>query len=381
MSRAEHSRNVRASVEERRNQALANWSQYQPQVHAQIQRLFSDYEPPWYARLRGFDRSKTLALAEATVVSLAAGKSRSLSDSETQALTEHLLSTVHNIQAWKWAMTGLAAYMTYKGRRTMRFPFFNVVTNGGKYDAFTRGPRIRFVWHSARFAAYYGVIWAFGQPLFQAANFFRQKYAMAQDDRLNSLFGHGREQAGRVLGAVQASNSQHSGNDWSSDTQHEYSIQSEEDNYQAPSQAAGADKPRPWSGYRHPASSRQATTRSRGVDDDFDDASPVAPSSLPQDDGGSAWDRIRQQAQYPPKQARSRDERQTWEAPQRSTAGWGSREDASPQNRASFVNRYDASSVDEENNTPKSQAQREFDELLERERRGGGQETGTWVKR
>jgi hypothetical protein len=113
---------------------MMNRQHYQPQIHEQIQRLFSEYEAPFYARMRGFGRTQTLALAESTVLGLAAGTDRSLNDTETRALTEHFLSSVHNMLAWKWIMTGLAGYMTYRGRQTMRFPFFKPTLTGGRFN-------------------------------------------------------------------------------------------------------------------------------------------------------------------------------------------------------------------------------------------------------
>ncbi|KAF5134586.1 hypothetical protein E5D57_005221 [Metarhizium anisopliae] len=380
MTRAEYTRNVRAAIEERRHKAMVNRQHYQPQIHEQIQRLFSDYEAPFYARMRGFGRTQTLALAESTVLGLAAGTDRNLSDTETQALTEHFLSSVHNMLAWKWVMTGLAGYMAYRGRQTMRFPFFKPVITGGRFNPATGGPQVRIMWHTARFAAYYGTFWLIGEPIFQGVNFLRQSYSMDKDPRLASLLRDGKKQTGEVLGAVQDSNSQQYGDAWRPESQQEYSSQIN-DGYQRPSQPTQAQVQQTWASYRRPEPAQQSP---RGWDaaDDIDDASPVAPSPRSQAEGaqsygGSAWDRVRQQAQYSPRQTR-RDQK-SWEAPQGANSAWASDTDASAQYRGPRDD-YSYSSADEEKSTAKVQAQREFDALVERERRGADQERGSWGK-
>lgn len=96
----------------------------------------------------------------------------------------------------------------------------------------------------------------------------------------------------------------------------------------------------------------------------FDDASPVAPSEqsnpspqVSSQQGGSAWDRIRGQAQA----ARSQP------------GSWAKkRQDEMTSRGAQDGTSYNYSSADEERAYAKDQAQKEFDEMLERERRGQG---------
>lgn len=382
MTRAEYSRNVRAAIEERRQRAMVNRQHYQPQIHEQIKRLFSEYEAPFYARIRGFGRAQTLALAESTVLGLAAGTDRSLSDTETQALTEHFLSSVHNMLAWKWVMTGLAAYMTYRGRQSMRFPFFKPIVTGGRFDPATGGPQVRIMWHTARYAAYYGAFWLIGEPIFQGVNFLRQSYSMDRDPRLASLLRDGRKQAGEVLGAVQDSNNPQYGEAWKTESQQDYSSQSHETDQQ-PSQPTQSQRQQTWTSYRRPEQASQPSRDGWDVTDGIDDASPVAPSSRSQAEtaqsySGSAWDRVRQQAQYSPRQ--DRQDQKTWEAPQGKNSSWGANDDASPQYRGSKENNS-WSNPNGEKNTAKNQAQKEFDDLMDRERRGVDEERGSWGRR
>ncbi|KHN99127.1 uncharacterized protein MAM_02825 [Metarhizium album ARSEF 1941] len=381
MTRAEYTRNVRAAMEERRHRAMVNRQHYQPQIHEQIQRLFAEYEAPFYARMRGFGRTQTLGLAESTVLGLAAGIDRSLSDTETKALTEHFLSSVHNMLAWKWVMTGLAGYMTYRGRRTLRFPFFKPVVTGGRFNPATGGPQVRIMWHTARFAAYYGAFWLIGEPIFQGVNFLRQSWAMDKDPRLASLLRGGKKQAGEVLGAVQDSGGQQYGDSWRPDSQQEYSSPPQIDaGYRQPSPSTQTQEQQSWTSFRRPGSDRQGPQGGWDAADEIGDASPVAPPSRSKSEeaqsySGSAWDRVRQQAQYSPRQ--SRRDQKSWEAPQGNNSGWGGDDDTSPQYRSSRDD-YPYSGIDEEKSSAKSQAQREFDALVERERKGADQERGTW---
>ncbi|OAA51716.1 hypothetical protein NOR_00309 [Metarhizium rileyi] len=381
MTRAEYTRNVRAAIEERRHRAMVNRQHYQPHIHEQIQRLFSEYEAPFYARLRGFGRTQTLALAESTVLGLAAGTDRSLSDTETQALTDHFLSSVHNMLAWKWAMTGLAGYMAYRGRQAMRFPFFKPVITGGRFNPATGGPQVRIMWHTARFAAYYGAFWLIGEPIFQGVNFLRQSYSMDKDPRLAPLLRDGKKQAGEVLGAVQDSNSQQYGHAWKPEAQQDYPSQMD-DGYQKPPQPAQSQAQETWASYRRAEPSQQSSG-SWDTTDDIDDASPLASSSRSraesfQSYSGSAWDRVRQEAHSSPRQGQQ--SQKTWDAPQGAKGGWGNDDDASPQYRGPRDS-YSYSSQDEEKSTSKTQAQREFDALVERERTGVDQGRGTWGRR
>lgn len=384
MSRAEYSRNVRAAMEERRHKAMIKRQQYQPQIHDQIQRIFSEYEAPFYARMRGFGRTQTLALAESTVLGLAAGTDRRLSDTETQALTEHFLSSIHNMLAWKWIMTGLAGYMTYRGRQTMRFPFFRpVATGGGRFNPVTGGPQVRIMWHTARFASYYAATWLLGEPVFQGVNFFRQSYSINRDPRLAPLLRDGRGQAGEALGEAQDSSSQHYDDSWEPETQQQdYSSQSDE-NRPSVSEAVQAQTQQAWNSYRQSEASQQPASKGWDVADVMDDASPVVPSAQSQNEGsriygGSAWDRIRQQTYSTPSQGRSRDQK-TRERAQGNAGGWSSTDEASPQYRGVEDNSF-STTTDGEEATARRQAQSEFDGLLERERKGADQERGSWGK-
>lgn len=135
------------------------------------------------------------------------------------------------------------------------------------------------------------------------------------------------------------------------------------------------DSQSPWPAMQSnsPVESPQAQTQPPFNDDSyaFDDASPVAPAqqttalTAQPAQGGSAWERIRNQARSggAPKQ----------QGTGVSASAWGKRrqhELTSPSNQQDSS--YSYSAADEEKSYAKEQAQKEFDEMLERERRGQG---------
>lgn len=126
--------------------------------------------------------------------------------------------------------------------------------------------------------------------------------------------------------------------------------------------AAPAKAPAPWTATQNPQTGRQDSYSQDSFV--FDYASPVAPSEQsnsspqnPSQQGGSAWDRIRGQAQA------ARGQPGSWAK---------KRQDEMTSRGAQDGSSYNYSAADEEKAYAKDQAQREFDEMLERERRGQG---------
>lgn len=109
----------------------------------------------------------------------------------------------------------------------------------------------------------------------------------------------------------------------------------------------------------------------------FDEASPVSSSDQQQESspqqpftsGGSAWDRLRAQA-------RGRGAAQGQASGVQATAWGRKREDELISRGAQQGTSYTYSSGDEERAYAKQQAQKEFDEMLERERRGQSDSSG-----
>lgn len=94
---------------------------------------------------------------------------------------------------------------------------------------------------------------------------------------------------------------------------------------------------------------------------DFDDASPTGGSGAMDGDGGSVWERIRQQsASEPSRSSMGRG---------RAIRGSGVRQEQ--HEGSTSEDSFSFSSSDEEKGYAKAEAQREFDERVEKERRGG----------
>ncbi|KAG6311168.1 hypothetical protein E4U44_004600 [Claviceps purpurea] len=358
---------------------------YRHQLHEQIQRLYSSYDAPFYARLRGFTRTHTLELAEGAVQAVTNGADRALSDTETGALMDHLLVGVHASIGWKYVTACIAGAMAYRGRKTMRFPFMNVIVVGGRLDPTTGGTPVRVMWHAARFAAYYGLTVFIGTPLFHAVNFVRQSNAMTQDKRLRPLLEEVRvkavgntENRGLFDGQQQQQQQQQQIQRQQQQQQQVYSSQSD-DNYQSSPQTIRAQTQQAWSSpSRQPEASREPEepVPAMGWDaaSDIDDASPIAPSAQSQSGStyGSAWERLRQQQyQNPPTQERAPD----------FDDGWATDDEASPRYRGNSRTSAFSTTTDSEEAKARSKAQREFDEMLESDRRGGDVERRSWGRR
>lgn len=371
----------RARANGERPEGLIQTRREDPFAQAQIKRVLPLYEPPLYARMRGFDRERSLATVGSMAGSFTHTLGRRFTDTEMQAFAEHLLDGVNRGVAYKWGITVLASIMTLRGVKTFRFPFFTPQTSG-PLSPFTGPPPVRAMWHMARFGAYYMACRFSLVPFAEVSNGITCLGSMKKDPRLADVM---RENA--ALGDHSFGNP----NDpWSaSPTSHrrpppsphditEQTSYGEDDSVAVQAQAA-------WSAPRQAQPSQDAGLPERSdkwdtFPDDIDDASPVAPSAgnSPDDfqDGVSAWDRIRQQSQSRPKQGTQRPQ-QSWQAPQ----GMGaSDEDKSLQYRGP-QDSYSFSNADEEKALAKGQAQKEFDEMLERERRGVQDEPRPWGKR
>ena len=123
---------------------------------------------------------------------------------------------------------------------------------------------------------------------------------------------------------------------------------------------------------QNPAGNRAATFQREKVErqpkdfasdfgSDFDDASPTGGSGTMDGDGGSVWERIRQQSASEP--SRSSIGRG------RAIRGSGVRQEQ--QEGSTSGDSFSFSSSDEEKGYAKAEAQKEFDERVEKERRGG----------
>jgi hypothetical protein len=262
------------------------------------------------------------------------------------------------------AVYGTAGYMVYRGRSTFRFPFytpkpasFNPSFFPLLSSPFIKGQAAVWAWHALRFGAY-----AFVNHYVVGAlvmSFAQTSYVVSilRDERLKQVReammkprDRGRQQPERGAPAPPPPPP-------IADTT---SPAEPTASYQAYGQTTQPPQPP----QRPPQWTQRAPEPQDTLDDDdpslFDDASPVAPSqrqqpqrrpagSPPSPGEGSAWDRVRQRAKA--------EEGTTWEPKQKTEP-------------------YTFASADQEKAYAKAQAQKEFDAMLERERRGMGDSGG-----
>ncbi|KAM0562797.1 hypothetical protein ACHAPJ_001637 [Fusarium lateritium] len=398
MGPAQSRENYRHSMEEWRQQALAQRNQYQPRVQEQITRSFHEYSPPWYASIIGYRRDWNLLVATSRVSGFASTLGRDLEDEEAKAIAEYTLNNIHTNAALKWFTIGLAGYMTYRGRRTWQFPFYKPKLNGRfnpneATSLFTqkkiRGPYPRFTWHTLRFTAYAAVTMLMVEPVFRAVNFIRTETAMTNDSRLKQFTKDASKRVEQVMSNPTASRVPFTGRDakgddennpWGSSESSETSNNGYENKYQStPTQY--------WDKAQSSTTTQQSQQHPKddwSVLDDDDDASPIAASARSQpvyNPSGSAWDRVRQQSQGAPQQQQQSDfQSRGWatrsqsESQPQAQSGWGNKSAGSSSESFSF------SGSDGEKVVAKEQAQNEFDRLVERERKGVDQEK-SWGRR
>ncbi|KAF5645585.1 hypothetical protein F52700_2148 [Fusarium sp. NRRL 52700] len=366
------------SMEEWRQSALAQRNQYEPRVKEQVTRYFQEYYPPFYASVIGYRRDWNLLVATSRVSGFAATLGRDLEDVEAKAIAEYTLDNIHTNAGLKWLSVALAGYMTYRGRRTWQFPFYKPKL-GGRFNPneatsiFTnkkiRGAYPRATWHCLRFSAYAAVIMLMIEPAFRAVSFIRTEAAMTNDPRLKQFTKDAAERVKDVMSNPTISRAPFTGRDVHKSDENDPWASNDSSNTSSESRYQPTPTPS-WDKVQSSTTTRQSHRPSDDwsvLDDDYDDASPIAtasrnkPTSSP---AGSAWERIRQQSQGPSQQ--SDYQSRPWAA--RSQSGWGSRSAVSPSDSFSF------SKSDEERAVAKEQAQDEFDRLVERERKGVDQE-------
>ncbi|KAI0009185.1 hypothetical protein F4779DRAFT_386415 [Xylariaceae sp. FL0662B] len=373
---------------------------------------------PWV----GFRSLVRVLFVTKRVIHFSLGAKRPLTATEIDATSEHAAASIRYLAWAQPASLAVAALCAWRRRATFRFAFYQPKMI--KFDPFVfpskRWPFLQDeaaarIWHVVRFGSYCPLSW-FGAFFFfnsvQETSFHAR---MMRDPRLSNLYRDinrnnkaigefERRAQRRRLGLpdeqpgahVPQSPQQHRGIAQSPVSQHtsEESIQMTQDNVPSAWQPENSLE-RPDAGMeRAPSqaspSELQETSDSdawsRNTEDDSglfddDDASPVSPSVKVQakqtqnGSGGSAWERLRQQ---------SRSTATQWEQGDSSgqERGWARlRQDKTPDTRddSPATEDFAYSKQDEERekrNYEKTQAQKEFDALLESERRGGGE--GGW---
>ncbi|KAL2147479.1 hypothetical protein VTI28DRAFT_9379 [Corynascus sepedonium] len=283
---------------------------------------------------------------------------RMLTPSEADALAYYRAQFCSRVAWSPPAVLLTAAYLTHRGRSSFRFPFytpkpasFNPMSFPSASMSYLSGPAAVRLWHVLRFGAYGLVCQLFIKSFI---------YSYAQT---TTLVGAMRDDRLKVVRETIS-------NRRSGTARPQLPASSPADPRQVPHSpnAPPTDSPAPQA-KRQPGWAQQPPEpQSAPLDDDdsylFDDASPVAPSQrqAPAHDtrqssgGGSAWDRIRERAKS--------EEGAPWNPRQR-------------QDNASVGqprrDQYTYTQADQEKAYAREQAQKEFDAMLERERRGVGE--------
>ncbi|KAI2636760.1 hypothetical protein GGS21DRAFT_46713 [Xylaria nigripes] len=340
------------------------------------------------------------------------GANRRLTGIEASAIAEH---TAHScsFMSWSWPVSVvISAVLAWRGRKTFRFPLYEPKMT--KFDPyyfpsrrtqFWRGKKAITTWHLIRQAAYLPTVFllvSFNFASMASSSF--QTHAH-RDQRLAGLFGEMRRKSpglptARIQqqrGGPEPVGSSRSPQSQPGDQAHQDLTSQGYDSdgyagqqssvYTNPSTAPEVPQTtRPsWGSWMStqpaPQKMQNDTSPSSGSrhDDDSDlfddDNSPVAPSARREAEAPSssrsAWDRIREQA---------KSDSSTWTKGDSSghEHGWGKlRQDRAPSPRDATprTDSYTYSSVDEDKesrNYEKEKAQKEFDALVEAERRGDG---------
>lgn len=365
--------------------------------------------PPFWSPLFGQGQNWYRVNVASKVMGFSVLLKRELTQQEKDAVSYHAAKECSTRALEPPAAVAVAYFLERRGRSTFKFPFWAPKPTTINPDVFLsqRFPLLRnnmawAAWHATRFSCY-----AFASHLFLSGIFISYGMSvwvanMKLDPRLDTLRKTMEElgkqgRLGRRLGEqTTGPESWHSASENEDpsmrDSSFPYSSQSSGDDSAARGTGDNFAKseettqsrgyPRPGRGYPSPQDSRQqgqgSTFQSQEEDDAhlFDDASPIAPSARGKGasasgSGGSAWDRIRNQAVSGGNaggQAGTRSNQQSWSETQRNsgqsnTSGQGS-------------DGYTYSAEEENKSYAKSQAQKEFDAMLEKERRGESDNRG-----
>ncbi|KAI2633126.1 hypothetical protein GGS26DRAFT_555381 [Hypomontagnella submonticulosa] len=416
-----------SSFDEQPRTTNAPWPYVNPRHQTEIeQKYFEDGATIHFERLPSLQfwapsflitDAFRVAFVTNKVVQSARLSNRRLTADEIDGTSEAAAISSRYIPRIQLASLATTIVLTLRTRRTFKFPFyqpkattFDPFRFPTKRMAFLTGPSAAFAWHSFRFCCYFPLAW-FGFGLFFISITERRYSAyvlsdprlknMVQDIRTNSRAAHAQLNRQRFPNSPQRPGTDtpqpreppltldissekypsepvnQASQDYGRDT---YSSQPENGSggpATVPTRSAPASSPYPsWS--RSPQPQPQDTKHSDESDlfDDDDDASPVSASARAEArqarnaQSGSAWDRIRQQSQSGSAQWTKGDS-------SGQESGWGQlRQDKTPNPRDNqrkpegFA--YSKDDEDKEKrNYEKEQAQKEFDALLDKERRGG----------
>ncbi|CAH0018495.1 unnamed protein product [Clonostachys rhizophaga] len=308
---------------------------YREEARQQINRAIPEGNWPAYMAISGVTRDKIITHGEGLISALAATNNTSLEDSQVQAVADSLMANARTTSMSQWGMFSGTLYMAYRNRHSMPLRL-----------AASKGRLFKYVWPGVLFLVYSIPVSLFLSPIVTAAGARYHAGNFRNDPRLSSLSLDLSENLHRRLQSAQGQ------------VPNQRYGERSQDNSDTPSQR--------YEGIQQPASPGwmlakniqspppSSPTSGWGVsDDEDDDASPIASSARrsPPDSGLSKWEQLRIQSGSQQRPTRSRP-------PQESNSnGLGSTQ----------------SSDSGDDDRARSQAQQEFDALLEKERQGTGE--------
>ena len=405
----------------RRRQAIAAFaSNNRPFVHDQIARVTADYDAPYWMSLPLYSREavkqRHVEHFENQILTLCAGAGRTMNDTEAKATTRILATAEVDMRMNRLSSMALALIFTFRGRKTFRFPFFTPAFKNRLLNPKAGGRVGELAWHATRFLAYSGVVWFVCEPL-SAAWIIRSVTAKLRAEPILADFNAERRrhaQQGTFLdGADRNNTSTDFGDPGGQQNGYGNSDYQTEQNQQTASKTD-------WSSYYQqsysspepPAQQRSSNWDSSPTDNTFeDDASPVTPSykrrgqtsssSSYSSGSGSAWDRIRQQSKGPGSSSSSGNEQEaqwgatpqtpsSWDSGSKQNSTWGSESTSKWGNPKSSSNEWGSAGnqqqfgkKDQAKTDSKDRAQRDFDRMLDKERKAGedGTEGNSWTGR
>ncbi|KAH8774667.1 hypothetical protein F5883DRAFT_547335 [Diaporthe sp. PMI_573] len=328
---------------------------------------------PFWGPLFGKTSDYLKTRVAAKIMTSSASVGRELTQSEKDAMSYHFAKLVITI-AYSSPLSVAATFgMERATRPKFGFPFYNPKPpkfNSQKFPGLPGGTASLLAWHGTRVLAWYTaskltiglVVTSYAISVYSANS--------GTDNRLEAYRKEISRRAGTAMRSGRPSPIPHES---SGQSHQQYPQQKWEEPASATEpvgwasseeteKAASRPSPSSWTATQNPQTGRQDSYNQDSYV--FDDASPVAPSEQtnysPQNSGqqgGSAWDRIRGQAQA------ARGQPGSWAK---------KRQDEMTSRGAQDGSSYNYSTADEEKSYAKDQAQKEFDEMLERERRGQG---------
>lgn len=348
------------------------------QVDRSLKLLSTPFESlpqlPFFAPWFGYTKDWQKGEVAGSLIGNSLNIGRIVTPAEADALAELRAQFCSRIAWTPPAVLAASLYFTYRGRTTFRFPFytpkpasFNPTAFPTAARPFLTGPPAVRLWHFLRFNAYgliclyvvKSVVTSFSQASY-LMGVFSDKRLKAVRENLAEKAKAARSQRQHGFPPVNAPNAEppasgeaapYRASSWSRPEQQQQ-LQQRQQPPPPPS-----PQPAQWT-------QRTPESQAPPQDDDdflFDDASPVAPSQRQQPQGSSAsslpgqsssWDRIRQRAKA--------EEGAPWQQQGSESQGQQTTE------------QYTFAPGEQEKAYAKEQAQREFDAMLERERRGVG---------